>query len=181
MSSITLIGTGNMARTIGTLAVKGGNTVEIMGRDQAKAEALANTLGGQATTVPGVFAPYSVVVPYWKKYVVAAPFGVTVPVSVAVDCVMLAAAPVVAAGFPAARAPAGAAPTTSRATPAAHAAARPRSLRCTIDPPVEIARLSARGQHKRRRKGAACPPAASRPAPRLKARARKADIGATGL
>ena len=50
MSSITLIGTGNMARTIGTLAVKGGNTVEVMGRDRAKAEALAQTLGSETTT-----------------------------------------------------------------------------------------------------------------------------------
>jgi predicted dinucleotide-binding enzyme len=49
MSSITLIGTGNMARTIGTLAVAGGNTVEVMGRDQSKAEALAKTLGGGVT------------------------------------------------------------------------------------------------------------------------------------
>ena len=32
MSSISIIGTGNMARTIGTLAVAGGNTVEVMGR-----------------------------------------------------------------------------------------------------------------------------------------------------
>ena len=50
MSSITLIGTGNMARTIGTLAIAGGNTVEVMGRDQAKAEDLAKTLGGGTTT-----------------------------------------------------------------------------------------------------------------------------------
>ena len=50
MSSITLIGTGNMARTIGTLAVAGGNTVEVMGRDQSKAAALATALGGGATT-----------------------------------------------------------------------------------------------------------------------------------
>ncbi|WP_329064435.1 NADPH-dependent F420 reductase [Amycolatopsis sp. NBC_01480] len=50
MSSITLIGTGNMARAIGTLAVTGGNTVEVMGRDQAKADNLANTLGGETTT-----------------------------------------------------------------------------------------------------------------------------------
>jgi 8-hydroxy-5-deazaflavin:NADPH oxidoreductase len=49
MSSITLIGTGNMARAIGTLAVAGGNTVEVMGRDQAKADALANALGNGAT------------------------------------------------------------------------------------------------------------------------------------
>ena len=50
MSSITLIGTGNMARTIGTLAVAGGNTVEVMGRDQSKADGLAKALGGGATT-----------------------------------------------------------------------------------------------------------------------------------
>jgi 8-hydroxy-5-deazaflavin:NADPH oxidoreductase len=49
MSSITFIGAGNMARTIGTLAVAGGNTVEVMGRDQSKADALAKTLGGGAT------------------------------------------------------------------------------------------------------------------------------------
>src|SRR4051794_11726033 len=46
MSNITLIGTGNMARTIGTLAVAGGNTVEVMGRDQSKADDLAKALGG---------------------------------------------------------------------------------------------------------------------------------------
>ena len=50
MSSITLIGTGNMARTIGTLAVAGGNTVEVMGRDQSKAADLAKALGSSATT-----------------------------------------------------------------------------------------------------------------------------------
>ncbi len=50
MSSITFIGTGNMARTIGTLAVAGGSTVEVMGRDQSKAEDLAEALGSGATT-----------------------------------------------------------------------------------------------------------------------------------
>jgi len=50
MSSITIIGTGNMARTIGALAVAGGNTVEIMGRDQSKAADLAKALGDSATT-----------------------------------------------------------------------------------------------------------------------------------
>jgi predicted dinucleotide-binding enzyme len=49
MGNITIIGTGNMARTIGTLAVAGGNTVEVMGRDQAKANDLAKALGGGAT------------------------------------------------------------------------------------------------------------------------------------
>src|SRR5450755_1679555 len=50
MSSISIIGTGNMARTIGTLAVAGGNTVEVTGRDQSKAADLAKALGGGATT-----------------------------------------------------------------------------------------------------------------------------------
>jgi 8-hydroxy-5-deazaflavin:NADPH oxidoreductase len=49
MGNITIIGTGNMARTIGTLAVAGGNTVEVMGRDQSKADDLAKALGGSAT------------------------------------------------------------------------------------------------------------------------------------
>jgi hypothetical protein len=50
MSNISIIGTGNMARTIGALAVAGGNTVEVMGRDQSKAADLAKALGGSATT-----------------------------------------------------------------------------------------------------------------------------------
>jgi len=50
MSSISIIGTGNMARAIGTLAVAGGNTVEVMGRDQSKAADLAKALGESATT-----------------------------------------------------------------------------------------------------------------------------------
>jgi predicted dinucleotide-binding enzyme len=50
MSSISIIGTGNMARTIGALAVAGGNTVEVTGRDQSKAADLAKALGGGTTT-----------------------------------------------------------------------------------------------------------------------------------
>jgi 8-hydroxy-5-deazaflavin:NADPH oxidoreductase len=49
MGNITIIGTGNMARTIGTLAVAGGNTVEVTGRDQSKAVDLAKALGAGAT------------------------------------------------------------------------------------------------------------------------------------
>jgi 8-hydroxy-5-deazaflavin:NADPH oxidoreductase len=48
MSNISIIGTGNMARIIGELAVAGGNTVEVVGRDQAKAVDLAKVLGGGA-------------------------------------------------------------------------------------------------------------------------------------
>jgi predicted dinucleotide-binding enzyme len=50
MSTISIIGTGNMARTIGTLAVAGGNTVEVIGRDQSKAADLARALGANTTT-----------------------------------------------------------------------------------------------------------------------------------
>ena len=49
MSSISIIGLGNMASAIGALAVKGGNAVEVMGRDAAKAAALARELGNGAT------------------------------------------------------------------------------------------------------------------------------------
>ena len=49
MSSVSIIGSGNMARAIGARAVKGGNRVEVASRDAVKAEALARTLGGGAT------------------------------------------------------------------------------------------------------------------------------------
>ena len=49
MSSISIIGTGNMASTLAALAVAGGNTVEVIGRDQPKAAELAKTLGGDTT------------------------------------------------------------------------------------------------------------------------------------
>lgn len=50
MSNISIIGTGNMARTIAARALAGGNAVEVMGRDQSKAAALAQALGDHATT-----------------------------------------------------------------------------------------------------------------------------------
>jgi 8-hydroxy-5-deazaflavin:NADPH oxidoreductase len=50
MTTISIIGSGNMASAIGALALKGGNTVEIAGRDAAKATALAQALGNGATT-----------------------------------------------------------------------------------------------------------------------------------
>ena len=49
MTAISIIGTGNMARTIGTRALAGGNTVQIMGRDRSKAADLATALGDGAT------------------------------------------------------------------------------------------------------------------------------------
>jgi 8-hydroxy-5-deazaflavin:NADPH oxidoreductase len=49
VGSISIVGSGNMASAIGALALKGGNAVEIVGRDAAKAAALARALGDGAT------------------------------------------------------------------------------------------------------------------------------------
>ena len=49
MSTISIIGSGNMAATIGTRAAKRGHTVEFMSRDATKAQALADQIGNGAT------------------------------------------------------------------------------------------------------------------------------------
>ncbi|KAA0095975.1 NADP oxidoreductase [Mycolicibacterium sp. P1-18] len=74
MSNISIIGTGNMARAIGTLAVAGGNVVEIVGRDRSKAADLAAALGGNTTT--GEFGS----VPTGDIVIVALRFADVVPV-----------------------------------------------------------------------------------------------------
>jgi 8-hydroxy-5-deazaflavin:NADPH oxidoreductase len=78
MSSISIIGTGQMARILGALAVEGGNAVEVIGRDAAKAAGLAGALGGGATTgtlgtAPGgdivvLAVPYASAVPVVSQY-----------------------------------------------------------------------------------------------------------------
>ena len=47
---ITIIGTGNMARGIATRALAGGNTVTLLGTEEAKAQALAGELSGDVRT-----------------------------------------------------------------------------------------------------------------------------------
>ncbi|MEU4520357.1 NAD(P)-binding domain-containing protein [Amycolatopsis sp. NPDC024027] len=49
MSTISIVGLGGMARAIATRAVEAGHTVEVIGRDAAKAKDLAAELGGSAT------------------------------------------------------------------------------------------------------------------------------------
>jgi predicted dinucleotide-binding enzyme len=49
MTAISIIGSGNMAAAIGTRAVKHGHTIEIMSRDTAKAQTLADQIGNGAT------------------------------------------------------------------------------------------------------------------------------------
>ena len=74
MSSISIIGSGNMARAIGARAVKGGNEVEVSSRDAAKAETLAKTLGGGATAGKFGAAPVGEIV------ILAVPYADAVPV-----------------------------------------------------------------------------------------------------
>jgi predicted dinucleotide-binding enzyme len=56
MSSISIIGTGNMASALAGRALAGDNQVEIIGRDATKAKELAAALGG-ATLGPAGAAP----------------------------------------------------------------------------------------------------------------------------
>jgi 8-hydroxy-5-deazaflavin:NADPH oxidoreductase len=49
---VTIIGTGNMARGIGTRVRAGGNDVELIGRDPEKAKALADEIGGSVGDSP---------------------------------------------------------------------------------------------------------------------------------
>ncbi|MFD3311833.1 NADPH-dependent F420 reductase [Streptomyces sp. NPDC058694] len=49
MTTISIIGSGNMATAIGTRAAKHGHTIELMSRDTAKAQALADRIGNGAT------------------------------------------------------------------------------------------------------------------------------------
>lgn len=74
MSSISIIGLGNMARALGARALDGGNTVELIGRDPAAAAALADTLGGGATTREVGSVPAGDLV------ILAVPYASTVPV-----------------------------------------------------------------------------------------------------
>jgi len=50
MSSISILGSGNMARGIATRALAGGNSVQILDREPDKSAALANELSGQVTS-----------------------------------------------------------------------------------------------------------------------------------
>ena len=73
MSSISIIGAGTMARILGTRALAGGNTVEVIGRDAAKAADLASDLGGGATAATIGSAPAGDIVILAVPYASAAP------------------------------------------------------------------------------------------------------------
>ena len=50
---VTIIGAGNMGRGVGTRVVAGGHELEILDRDPAEAQKLADELGGGATALDG--------------------------------------------------------------------------------------------------------------------------------
>jgi predicted dinucleotide-binding enzyme len=78
MSSISVIGVGNMAGTLARRALAGGNSVEIIGRDQAKAKELAATLGGATVGTAGTAPAGDIVVlavPYAGAVAVVSEYG----------------------------------------------------------------------------------------------------------
>jgi 8-hydroxy-5-deazaflavin:NADPH oxidoreductase len=88
MGGISIIGSGNMASAIGARAVKGGNAVEVIGRDAAKAEALARALGGATAGKSGAVPAGDIVilaVPYASAAPVAAQYGDALAGKVIVD------------------------------------------------------------------------------------------------
>lgn len=48
MSSVTVIGTGNVGSAVAALAVKSGASVQLLGRDAGRASAVANEVGAAA-------------------------------------------------------------------------------------------------------------------------------------
>ncbi|MGV0645261.1 NADPH-dependent F420 reductase [Mycolicibacterium sp. XJ879] len=79
MSSISIIGAGTMASALAERALAGGNDVEIVGRDQAKAKELAVKLGGGATVGTTGTAPVGdiviLTVPYSSAAAVVSAYG----------------------------------------------------------------------------------------------------------
>ena len=79
MTTISIIGSGNMATAIGTRAAKHGHTIEVMSRDTAKAQALADKIGNGAAAGTFGATPLGdiviVAVPYTNAVSVVANYG----------------------------------------------------------------------------------------------------------
>jgi 8-hydroxy-5-deazaflavin:NADPH oxidoreductase len=74
MSSISIIGVGNMAGVLARRALAGGNAVELIGREPAKAKEVAAALGGGATA--GTFGT----TPAGDLVILAVPYASALPV-----------------------------------------------------------------------------------------------------
>jgi NADP oxidoreductase coenzyme F420-dependent/Aldo/keto reductase family len=89
MTTISIIGSGNMATVIGTRAAKHGHTIEVMSRDTAKAQALADQIGNGATAGTFGATPLGdivvVAVPYTNAVEVVAHYGDALAGKVIID------------------------------------------------------------------------------------------------
>jgi predicted dinucleotide-binding enzyme len=88
MSSISIIGVGSMASALAGRALAGGNAVEIIGRDPAKAKALAAALGGATVGTAGTTPAGDIVilaVPYASAAAVISQYGDALDRKVIVD------------------------------------------------------------------------------------------------
>lgn len=88
MSSISIIGTGDMARALAERAVAGGNAVEIIGRDSTKANKMAAGLDGATVGTAGAAPAGDIViiaVPYASAVDVIGEYGDALSGKVIVD------------------------------------------------------------------------------------------------
>jgi 8-hydroxy-5-deazaflavin:NADPH oxidoreductase len=88
MSSISIIGLGNMASALADRALAGGNAVEIIGRDPAKANELAAALDGATVGAAGTAPAGDIVVlavPYASAAAVVSKYGDALDGKVIVD------------------------------------------------------------------------------------------------
>ena len=89
MSDVSIIGLGAMARAVGARAVERGNSVEVVGRDRAKAIELAGTLGDGATAGTFGTAPAGdlviLAVPYASAVEIVARYGDALAGKVVID------------------------------------------------------------------------------------------------
>jgi predicted dinucleotide-binding enzyme len=89
MSTISIIGSGGMATAIAGRAAKAGHTVEVVGRDPAKARALADQIAAGATLGTYGAAPAGdiviLAVPYGSAVAVVAEFGDALDGKVIID------------------------------------------------------------------------------------------------
>jgi len=89
MTTISIIGSGNMATAIGTRAAQHGHTIEIISRNTAKAQALADQIGGGATGATFGATPLGdiviVAIPYTDTVSAVANYGESLAGKILVD------------------------------------------------------------------------------------------------
>jgi len=89
MTTISIIGSGNMATAIGTRAAQHGHTIEIISRNTAKAQALADQIGNGATGATFGAPPLGdiviVAIPYTDTVSAVANYGEALAGKILVD------------------------------------------------------------------------------------------------